>query len=59
MENKYIDHIECPECGAFKLIEDYEIMRVYSKVITIQFKCYECGHVERKRYREDKFQLEY
>ncbi len=50
MENKYIEHLKCHECGAFKLIEDYEIMRVYSQAMIIRFKCTCCGFAQRSRY---------
>ncbi len=48
MENKYTEHLKCPECKFLKLIEDYEIMRVFSDRVVIQFKCFNCNHTEFK-----------
>ncbi len=50
MENKYIEHLQCPECGAFKLIEDHEIMRVFDHAMIIRFKCASCDFAVRSRY---------
>ncbi len=55
MENKYIDHIKCPECGAYKLIEDHEIMRVYDHAIIIRFECANCGFAQRSRYYKAEY----
>ncbi len=51
MENTYIEHIKCPECGAYKLIEDHEIMRIYAHAVIIRSKCSECGYAHRQIYR--------
>ncbi len=52
MDNKYIEPIKCPLCSTFKLIEDFEIMRVYPQGMIIRSKCDNCGYAQRSQYNK-------